>query len=116
MNIFSVVSFNQFVNFSYFRSEEAAFLLGKAGHYAVGAVLGKYTGNQQLTDECLQRFNAAANVCKPLDFFRHGADELFVGRAGYLCGALWLQQKLGFQPVAKEVGIASLPHQFVPFL
>ncbi|CAL8102070.1 unnamed protein product [Orchesella dallaii] len=84
------------------KTDEPAFLLGKAGHYAVGAVLGHITGNQQLTQECLQRFVAAANVCKPIDFFKAGGDELFVGRAGYLCGALWLQQKLGYQPVPRE--------------
>lgn len=84
------------------RHDEPSFLLGKAGHYAVGAVLGHVTGNQQLTDECVHRYVSAADICKPIDFFRHGGDELFVGRAGYLCGALWMQQKLGYQPVPKD--------------
>jgi hypothetical protein len=29
-----------------------------------------------------------------IDFFRHGSDEMLIGRAGYLSGALALQQKL----------------------
>ncbi|ODN01842.1 LanC-like protein 3 [Orchesella cincta] len=84
------------------QTDEPGFLLGKSGHYAVGAVLGQLTGNQQLTNDCLQSFIAAANVCKPIDFFKPGGDEFLVGRSGYLCGALWLQQKLGYQPVPKE--------------
>lgn len=68
-------------------------------------MLGQIAGNQQLTDECLQKYVAAGEICVPLDFFQHGGDELFVGRAGYLCGALWLGRKLGYQPVAVEVSI-----------
>lgn len=30
-----------------------------------------------------------------MNFFRPGSDELFVGRAGYLCGSLLLNRKLG---------------------
>lgn len=86
-----------------YRNDEVAFLLGKGGHYAVGAVLGKLVGNQTLVDECIQKYVAAGDICKPVDFFSNGGDELFVGRAGYLCGALWLQQKLGYQPVPREV-------------
>ena len=42
-------------------------------------------------------------ICLPINFFRAGSDELFVGRAGYLCGALLLNCKLGRQVVPREV-------------
>ena len=44
-----------------------------------------------------------AKICKPLDFFSPGSDELFVGRAGYLCGSLLLNKKLGRTVVPPEV-------------
>jgi membrane transport protein XK len=85
----------------------AAFLLGKAGFYAVGAVLGKEMGNEKLVEESIKGFLEGAKVCKPINFLGCGGDELLVGRAGYLCGALWLQQKLGYMPVPKKVRNSS---------
>lgn len=38
-----------------------------------------------------------------MNFFRPGSDELFVGRAGYLCGSLLLNKKLGRTVVPSEV-------------
>lgn len=38
-----------------------------------------------------------------MNFFRPGSDELFVGRAGYLCGSLFLNKKLGRTAVPSEV-------------
>lgn len=38
-----------------------------------------------------------------MNFFRPGSDELFVGRAGYLCGSLLLNRKLGRTVVPSEV-------------
>ena len=32
----------------------------------------------------LQRMNQASSICEPIKFQKHGSDELFVGRAGYL--------------------------------
>ena len=29
-----------------------------------------------------------------LDWFVNGGDELFVGRAGYMCAILWMQKEL----------------------
>jgi len=42
-------------------------------------------------------------MCRPLHFFRPGSDELFVGRAGYLCGSLLLNKKIGRTVVPLEV-------------
>ena len=44
-----------------------------------------------------------AKICQPLNFFSPGSDELFVGRAGYLCGSLLLNKKLGRTVVPPEV-------------
>ena len=43
------------------------------------------------------------NICCPINFFPPGSDELFVGRAGYLCGSLILNKKLGRTVVSSEV-------------
>ncbi|KAK7882467.1 hypothetical protein WMY93_028641 [Mugilogobius chulae] len=62
------------------KNMRAAFLLGGAGIYAVAAMIYKALG---LADFC-------------------GSDELFVGRAGYLCAALVLKQKLGIEILSKD--------------
>lgn len=37
-----------------------------------------------------------SQICHPSQrLLRHGANELFVGRAGYLCMALWMNKMLG---------------------
>ena len=59
--------------------------------------------NQQETEQCIQKFLEMGNICRPVNFFRHGSDELFVGRAGYLCGSLLLNKKLGRTVVPSEV-------------
>lgn len=42
-------------------------------------------------------------ICLPISFFQAGSDELFVGRAGYLCGAMLLNMKFGRPVVPKEI-------------
>ena len=46
-------------------------------------------------DQCIQNFLEMHKICLPIRFFHAGSDELFVGRAGYLCGAMLLNRKLG---------------------
>ena len=41
-----------------------------------------------------QQYALFVEKCMRIDFFRHGSDEMLIGRAGYLSGALALQQKL----------------------
>lgn len=45
-----------------------------------------------------------SSICSPVDFLACGGDELLVGRAGFLCGALWLEKVFG----APVVPIADL--------
>lgn len=71
----------------------------------MGVVLGKESGHEDITEENIKNYIEAGEVCKQPNFGKHGGDELFVGRAGYLCGALWLQQKLGYMPIPQKVEI-----------
>ncbi|XP_037676707.1 lanC-like protein 3 [Choloepus didactylus] len=71
----------------------AAFLLGGAGVYAVATLVYHALGRSDFVQP-LGKFRALSAVCVPISFLECGSDELFVGRAGYLCAALVLKQKL----------------------
>jgi len=71
------------------------FVCGDAGVNAVKAAIYHQVGNDKMTEMYLQNFKKGLSVCKPIDFFKHGGDELFVGRTGYLYGVLWLEKILG---------------------
>ena len=60
-------------------------------------------GHLQETEQCIQKFLTMGDICQPVNFFRPGSDELFVGRAGYLCGSLLLNKKFGRTLVPAEV-------------
>lgn len=49
------------------------------------------SGDSGQADPHIQAYAAAASNCKAPNFLACGGDELFVGRAGYLLGLLWLQ-------------------------
>lgn len=74
----------------------AAFLLGGAGVYAVAALVYRALGLPDYARP-LGKFRELSEVCAPLSFLECGSDELFVGRAGYLCAALVLKQRLGME-------------------
>lgn len=74
----------------------AAFLLGGAGVYAVAALVYRALGLPDF-ERWLDKFRELSEVCAPLSFLECGSDELFVGRAGYLCAALVLKQRLGME-------------------
>ncbi|GLH07166.1 LanC-like protein 3 homolog [Gryllus bimaculatus] len=76
-------------------SQKSAFLLGYAGIYAVAAVLNNSAGNKEAAEKYLRKYIKAADNCMPVHYLRCGGDELLVGRAGYLSGALWLEKELG---------------------
>ncbi|EAW59455.1 LanC lantibiotic synthetase component C-like 3 (bacterial) [Homo sapiens] len=80
----------------------AAFLLGGAGVYAVATLVYHALGRSDYVQP-LGKFRALCAVCAPVSFLECGSDELFVGRAGYLCAALVLKQKL-----AQEVRVSHL--------
>lgn len=78
----------------------AAFLLGGAGVYAVAALVYRALGLPDFARP-LGKFRELSEVCAPLSFLECGSDELFVGRAGYLCAALVLKQRLGMEVRAR---------------
>lgn len=81
----------------------SSFLLGNLGAYAVAAVVNNAIGRVDLTATCLTEYALAANLVTPTHFLRCGSDELFVGRAGYLCGLLMLHKLTGQQVVSQEL-------------
>lgn len=85
----------------------AAFLLGGAGVYAVAALVYRALGLPDFARP-LGKFRELSEVCAPLSFLECGSDELFVGRAGYLCAALVLKQRLGMEVRAE--GHPPPPH------
>ncbi|KAJ1528766.1 hypothetical protein ONE63_007153 [Megalurothrips usitatus] len=77
------------------QSDKCAFLLGPAGIYALAAVLHNAAGNISEAQHFCQLYKSLSSLCIPVDFLPCGGDELLVGRAGYLCGALWLHKVFG---------------------
>ncbi|KAK7792925.1 hypothetical protein R5R35_008002 [Gryllus longicercus] len=75
------------------RMDNTGFLTRHSGVYAVAAVIYNAVGDTQNADKYLSRY-----IEVTADYKQHqgsGADEFFVGRAGYLSGALWLDRQLG---------------------
>ncbi|XP_046903665.1 lanC-like protein 3 [Hypomesus transpacificus] len=79
----------------------AAFLLGGAGIYAVAAMVYKALGLSDFVKP-LTKFCNLWKVCAPISFIECGSDELFVGRAGYLCAAVVLKQKLAIEILSMD--------------
>lgn len=94
------------VNQKYFISscnqENEVALLGKGGLYIASCINSKISGDQQGVFKYAQLYGNNAKICQPIDFLNKGSDEIFVGRAGYLCGLLYLKKHLNIEPVAKE--------------
>lgn len=73
-----------------------SFLLGQAGVMSLCSLLYKTAGDEKVFKQYCAKYAQFAEECKKMDFCgKNGSDELFVGRAGYLCGVLALQQKTG---------------------
>lgn len=72
-----------------------AFMLGNCGVYAVASAIYDALGNEKECVKFRQLYNDAASICKDMFFLQAGSDELFVGRAGYICGALWMAKQTG---------------------
>lgn len=70
-----------------------SFILGPAGVYAVTSVVYHSLGDENQSRNFREQYYNAANYCKDPNFLSCGSDELFVGRAGYIMGALWLAKE-----------------------
>ncbi|KAG7197174.1 hypothetical protein KM043_007255 [Ampulex compressa] len=73
---------------------DAGFLLGHAGVLALIAVNANVNGDNETTVAFTRRYEKAGARCTQVDFLKCGSDEFFVGRAGFLYGALWLNREL----------------------
>lgn len=77
------------------RDQPEAFLLGNAGTYVAGSLIYNDIGEKVASQELNKKYRALASSCQPVDYLGCGSDELLVGRAGYLSGALLLNRKFG---------------------
>lgn len=73
--------------------DKTSFLLGDAGTYALSTVLYKEMGDGNFK-ESLKQYQSLFKLYLNPKFLKCGGDEFFVGRAGYLAGALWLTREL----------------------
>lgn len=71
------------------------FICGDAGVNAVTAAVYHQLGYERISRTYLEQFQNGVTKCKLIDCLAYGEDELFVGRAGYLCGVLWLEKIFG---------------------
>lgn len=76
-------------------SKPISFLSGNAGVHAVSAVVNK-------SDEDLNKFLSGVSIFEDPSYLDDGADEMLVGRSGYLLGLAWLQQQLQREILPKE--------------
>jgi len=90
------VSF-QYINHPQYKDDgiQVSLILGNGGIHVVGALVYNALGLNDQVKTCIEAYAALAEKCLQPRFLRCGSDELFVGRAGYLCGLLVLRQKLG---------------------
>lgn len=71
------------------------FICGDAGMNAINAAIYHQIGDKKMAEMYLERFVSGISSCKPIGSLKPGEDELFVGRAGYLYGVLWLEKVFG---------------------
>ena len=78
------------------KQNQVGFLLGATGVQAVAAVIYASCHNKDQMQANVQGFAKVAKdrILVPSVVHRCGSDELFVGRAGYLSGALWMNSML----------------------
>ncbi|OWF40181.1 LanC-like protein 3 [Mizuhopecten yessoensis] len=79
-----------------------SFILGQAGTIAVNSLLFHTAGNDSKSKKIAEKFASLADHARPISFYPYGSDEILVGRAGYMSGALALQQKLGYKVVSED--------------
>ncbi|CAN4104165.1 unnamed protein product [Withania somnifera] len=74
-------------------SGRVTFICGQAGVYALGAVVAKHTGNEQLCDHYLTKF-------KEIELPKDLPNELLYGRAGFLWACSFLNKNIGRETIS----------------
>lgn len=88
--------------YKYNKKKSCQFICGDAGVNAVHAAIYHHIGDEKTSEIHLENFKKGLAICKPIDFYMPGGDELFVGRAGYLYGVLWLEKVFGKKIIADQ--------------
>lgn len=73
--------------------DKTSFLLGDAGTFALATVIYKEMGKDEYSEYLSMYKSLFGHYLNP-KFLKCGGDEFFVGRAGYLAGALWISREL----------------------
>nr|XP_026491888.1 lanC-like protein 3 [Vanessa tameamea] len=81
--------------------DKTSFLLGDAGTYALATALKKEIGDKKFV-EYVKAYKSLYNYYLNPKFLKCGGDEFFVGRAGYLAGALWISREIKTQIFSNE--------------
>lgn len=81
--------------------DKTSFLLGDAGTYALATVLYKMQNDDKFIDYLRHYKSLYADYLNP-KFLKHGRDEFFVGRAGYIAGSLWISREIQIQIFTNE--------------
>ncbi|RWS12311.1 lanC-like protein 3 [Dinothrombium tinctorium] len=82
---------------------KVAYLLGNAGTYLVAALVYNAIGDAANRTKFVEKYASLAAICRMQQYLSKGSDELLVGRAGYICGALYLNKALHMQIIPNEV-------------
>jgi len=75
--------------------DEVSFLMGNVGNYLTASFIYESLGEKEKVREMITRLGAASGICEPVNFSKHGGDELFMGRAGYLTAVQSVIRTLG---------------------
>uniref|UniRef100_A0A182W2S3 LanC-like protein 3 homolog n=1 Tax=Anopheles minimus TaxID=112268 RepID=A0A182W2S3_9DIPT len=78
-----------------------AFLCGNSGIAAVSAVISQDLEKRQDMENDVEWFLEGYPVCSSTNGY--DADEVLVGRAGFLHGAYWLNQTIASKPIGNEM-------------
>lgn len=74
--------------------QKVPFITGCSGVWVVAALIYDKLDQPRKALDYIRRYKNLAGVCLQKRFSNHGCDELFVGRAGYIQGALLLNKEL----------------------
>ncbi|BHF59909.1 LanC-like protein 3 [Sparganum proliferum] len=85
------------------REQQLAFLVGLPGVWLVAATLYHHLGLMAERNKYITKYAELSPHFVPESVFPQGSDELFIGRAGYLCGLYELQQTTGEEVVSNDV-------------